>query len=522
MIKKIFVSLLLATFFIGCQQEIDDYFYKETEEHVNSDVITLLKQDESYSLFVEMLERLEADTILNSGGVYTLFVPNNEAMEELNSVEQDEMELLTYLMTESYVNINQIQSNTLLQSYGGKFVDFQVLGDSVFKYDNANVFGGSPLTNNGRYYELSELVIPRLNLYEYVTANNAFFEEYLFSQDTTFLDKELSTPIGYTDDGLTIYDTVWTTYNKFEEEYFPISEEFRNQKATMLVFTQEQYDDALKEVETILNIPSGSISEEWQNEILMPFILDRSVFRNSLDYSAFSKGRAQNILGDSINVYPENIDPDYYDCSNGRVYDIYSLSVPEELYKVSDTISLTQRLERVSETKYVWGDEFVIEGTKFPPIYNSSNLSKVGGSFLEVDMGNNYDGEFSMSYKHYDVFPGKYRLRVRAKVVGKTGVYSLYVNDKKYKVSFFYNPTDEFDFFDMKAFGVISPIDNTYYPFSKATGGDGSTCEFDILVDNITEFGDVTVKFEYVRPSPFNRQSGLDIDFVTLEYYSGL
>lgn len=513
-IKQVSILLLLVSVFSACQPEIDEYYYKETEEYVDTDVLSLLKMDSSYSTFVQLIEDVNGDSIFNNGNTFTLFVPDNEAFKNLNS-SVSKQDLFNYLVTESYINIHQIDQSAMLQSFGGKFVEFIVLGDSAFIYDGVDVLKGSPLTNNGRYYPLADIVNPRPNIYEYFTQTNPFFETYYDGQDSVYLDKELSTPLYFNEDGQTVYDTVLTTINKFEDEYFEISEEFRSRRATMFVFSQEQYDAALDQVYADLGI--DSIPLVWQNDVLMPYVLDRSVFRNLIDYSTFQTGRAKNIKGDSVDVYPEIIDPNFYECSNGRVYNYEEFYIPEELYKISDTVRLVDRLYNRGNDIYDWGEEFVITGTKFPPEVSNTNS-------LIVDMqSRNYTGDFSMTYKHYNVFPGTYRLKFKVNIVGNIGVWNIYVNDQQFPVKFWLGDMWDYDLNNLRD-GFTSAIPSedsffTFYPFDPPAG-DGTTCIFETLVDNITDYSDVEIRLEYVEPSSNNsRNAGINIEFAALEYY---
>lgn len=525
-IKQISILLLLVLVFTACQQEIDDYFYQETEEYVDTDVLTLLKEEARFSSFVNLIEELKADTIINNGNSFTLFVPDNEALASFDP-SVSKQDIFNYLVTESFININQIGQSTMLQSYGGKFVSFEVLGDSVFKYDGTEVLTGSPLTNNGRYYELADMVKPRPNIYEYFVQSNPFFANYYDSQDSIFLDLELSTAIDFNEKGETVYDSVLTTINKFELEYFEISEEFRAIKATMLVFSDEQYDMALNEIYSQLSI--DSVPKVWQNEVLMPYVLNRSIFRNALSYDAFLLGRAKNIIGDSVDVEPVKIDPNYFDCSNGRVYNYLDFSIPEELYKVSDTIYLANRLTLISKdpdpnaTKsdhtYAWGESFDITGTRFTP-----QVSGTGGLIVDME-SKDYNGEFTMTYKHYNVFPGKYRVKLKVNILNNIGVWKLFVNDtqlpfKQYPYQDFEAWWKwEFDLYDLRD-DFISPYPSEASPLNSAYIFDGQTCVFEALAENVDDFGDVEVRLEYVGPSPKStRNAGINIEFVSLEYY---
>lgn len=515
MINKTTIFLLLAILFFSCQQDIEDYYHKDTEASVDTDILSLLKENANYSEFVSLLEQTQIDTLLNQGKVYTFFVPNNSAMSNREQGTLSDRDLVEYLMTESYVNLNQINKENKIQTQSGKFAIIEQVGGLSYTFDDVNIVSGSPLANNGRYYEIEELVQPKPNLYEYIGSTNNFYRNYLDSRDSVYLDKELSTPIGYTDEGLTIYDTVLTTVNLFEEEYFPVKEEFRDYKATMLLFTQEQYDNALNIISEELAIPVEAIAEIWQNEELMPYLLEQSVFRNVLNYSSFIRGRAKNILGDSVDVDPMNISPEFFECSNGRAFNLLDFQVPEFLYKKSDTTAISSLLSFKGSGLWEWIDEVVVTGQTFNPL-RTANVYATFGNTLLIDMGKNFNGEFSFAYKYKNIFPAIYKLSVRANV-SKTGIYNIFVNGKQYPVDINdgRGPQYDFDFFNLRN-GVISSVTYEFYPF------ENNFCQFDILVDNITEFGDVEVKLEYNGPGRNRNNSGINIDIISLEYLKNI
>ena len=83
-INKLTIFIIIALTFFACQQKIDDYFMKETEESVNTDILSFLKENEEYSKFVALIETYGLDSLINQGMIYTLFVPNNNALENID------------------------------------------------------------------------------------------------------------------------------------------------------------------------------------------------------------------------------------------------------------------------------------------------------------------------------------------------------------------------------------------------------------------------------------------------------
>ena len=510
--NKLILFILFTFLFISCKQEFDSYYFSETETSVNTDILSLLKQNAEYSQYVALLEKYKVDSILKKGKVYTFFVPTNTAIEKLQLGLLGEKELVDFLMTESFINLNQIEGQKKIQTQGGKFAIIE-RGASGFTLDGIAILKGSPLANNGRYYEIADVVQPKPSLYEYIAATNDFYISYLKSRDSIYLDKELSKPIGYTDNGLTIYDTVLTKVNLFEELYFPVSQELRDNKATMLLFTQEQYDNALNTISSDLGISTTNIPKFWQNEILMPYLIEQSVFRNALPFSIFTRGKAKNILGDSVIVTPQNIIPDFYECSNGRVYKLVDFKVPEKLYKMNDTTAMSKLVYSKGSNLWAWNEDVVLTGQKFNPVRSPISTAVFKNTLL-VDMGKSFAGPFSMAYKHKNIFPATYKLTVRANV-SKTAVYNIFVNGKQYPIDIKdgKGPQLNFDFFDLRN-GVISSVTNKYYPYKD------NFCSFDIFIDNITTFGDVEVKLVYVKASNRNLNNcGLNLDFISLDFF---
>lgn len=513
MLNKLSIIILFTILLVSCKTEIDAYYTADTEETVNTDVLTLLKQNPDYSKFVALLEKYKVDSILESGKIYTFFVPNDSVLSSMQLGMLSEKEFVEYSMTESFVNLNQIIDKKKIQTFGGKFIEIQNYGAKGFTYDGVAIVKGSPLANNGRFYEIATNVQPKPSLLEYISATNEFYSSFIHSLDSVYLDKTLSTPIGYTPQGLTIYDSVTTKINLFEMRYFPVSQEFKDRKATMLLFSQAQYDQAISKISTDLGIATDRVPKYWQNNVLMPYLIKQTVFRNALPFTSFMIGKAKNILGDSVVVVPTNISPNFIECSNGRVYNLIDFKVPEELYKVNSIVPMTNLIYTKGTNLWGWNSDVLLTGQAFNPVRQANTFANSGATLM-LDMGKSFTGSFSLAYKHKNIFPATYKFTLRANL-SKTGVYNIYVNNKKYLVDIKdgKGPRSDFDFYDLRS-GVISPVTNKFFPFKD------NFCSFELFIDNIIEYGDIEVKLVYVNPSPRNLNNcGLNIDFISLEFF---
>ena len=506
------IFLVAIISFSGCQKELDDYYFSDTEEYVDMEMLTLLGQNDNYSSYLSILNTYQIDTVFEKGKTVTLFVPTNEAIESMSELYLDTIDLIKYLITDTYLNIAQIQGSQKVQTSAGKFALIQNAGGKGY-FDDAEITLSGPLCKDGKYYEISGAVQPLPNLYEYIGLTNPFFKSYIDSHDSSYLDLELSTPIGYNLDGNTIYDTVLTVLNVFEEEIFPVSEEFRAKKATMLLFSQEQFDDAIQIIADDLGLPSSeSIPFQWKNEVLMPYLVDQGVFWNDLGPGDFAAGRIRNIKGDSVDVDPENIDfISSFQCSNGRSYNYLDFVVPDSLYKGKQILQGEHLVLRKGVNLFAWKESVVVTGKPVNPVAQLTPNIAENDSTLAVRFdGTNYADEFSMTFSFRNVFPGRYRLLCRAKT-SPSGVFQILVNGELQDIDLGYGASDRVDLYDLR-----NPVRSVTKEVFRPESGFNS---FDILVENITEYGDVDITLRYVEPGQ-REENGFVIDYFLFDSFS--
>ena len=77
--KQILCILAIVLSILACREEIDkSNRYTFTGETVAD---YMLNRSEKYSHFIDILERAELFTLLQTYGQYTLFLPDNDAVE---------------------------------------------------------------------------------------------------------------------------------------------------------------------------------------------------------------------------------------------------------------------------------------------------------------------------------------------------------------------------------------------------------------------------------------------------------
>jgi len=501
-IFKIILAVLIVTAF-GCTENWDDHYYNQPET-INGNVWDAVKSNSELSSFVTLMEKYKYDTLFLTDDTYTLFVPDNSAMAKLTASQVSDTTILNYHISRHFIQPVDVQGKRKLQTLAEKFSTFEEISGKP-TYDGIDIGYESPLYINGKFFIMGQVAIPRLNLYEYFGVNNPYLKHYIDTKDTIIIDKEKSRPIGFDAKGNTVYDTVAVKYNLFEYAYFPVSREFRKWTATFAFPRKPNYENGL----TTMAQKMGGVYKDyndipvkWQEQILIPYLLNQGTFLNMLEIPEF-KGKSvlsykrkytmMNINGDSIII--DYVPKEPYLCSNGIYYDYTNFVVPEKLY--NDTVKYQGEwlLRTTGVNAYKWRDSVSVTPTSYIPrkdyIKGASN-----DSILVVNFTKGFTGAYNVTFKSTNLFPRKYRMEVLTHMdIG--GIYNIYVNNVLVKT---------FDYYDyVRLRGIVKSVTGANFVPK------GRYNKFDCYVDNITTYGKPTIRFEYKGPgsAPGN---GLFID----------
>ncbi|MBC7650555.1 MAG: fasciclin domain-containing protein [Deinococcales bacterium] len=180
---------------VGCKKKFDEYYGDTGPASVS--VYDKLKQDTSFSIFAEGLDRVGLVKQINSGGLFTVFAPINNAFR-------------TYLATKGYASINDVPVDTLypilnfhitnnewyyyvlqqqFKTYnsklyltrGGKFLTIDVTAADTLKVNGIPVINALRDISSGNavVHGIGTVLIPRPNL-EQLLANDSYFRNSTF------------------------------------------------------------------------------------------------------------------------------------------------------------------------------------------------------------------------------------------------------------------------------------------------------------------------------------------------------
>jgi len=231
------------------------------------------------------------------------------------------------------------------------------------------------------------------------------------------------------------------------------------------------------------------------------------MFDGILSYEKLEAGRVKNIKGDTVVVEAEKIDPDSRTiCSNGVGFLYNDFSIHDTLFRGTAIRLGKNMITEIGAGKYAWKEDVRVWGAIIEPEKKFSEAASID-SLVNVTFTRDYTGEYNVELTFKDLFPMRYRLEWRANS-RPSGIFSVYVNGQLLEYQDKWgNVLTEFDTNDLKK-SVVSVTGERFL----AEGGFNMK---DYWVDHITDYGDVTVRFEYKGPGE-NSTNGFNIDYVKL------
>ncbi len=497
----IFISTLIILGFTQCDDDWNKH-YGNLPETSDQSVWDALKSNNDAQKFVALMEEFNLDSIFESNDVYTLFVPGNDAMSKYENSDTLNRETLEYHILRYYLQPTFKSGKRKIQTMLLKFAEFE--NDAgVYSYDGIPISFTSPLYQNGRFFIIDDIATPNPSLYEHIAQTNKALKRYIDDLDSIVLDLELSKPIDFDENGNTIYDSVINIINKFEMEYFEISEESRVQTATIVFPEQKLYDQALTTMAQDLGFTDyNDIPYDWQENILLPYLIDRGVFHNLRDPEEFLTDSLENILNDNVEIIFRT--GEKVMCSNGYFYNYQEFEIDDSLYMYPTRNEGERFLLNLGTNRFVWNDSLVTVDSddNIIPKGVSASLITSNDSMLQVDFPKSYEGKYNITFRTEPVFPRRYLVLVRTHM-DYGGIYDIYVNDQK---------VHTFNYDDYVTYrGVIqSNVAGKRFIYQ------GRFNKFDFWVDNVDQYGRVDIRFEYKGPGEKVKNNGLVIDYIDL------
>lgn len=545
---KSYLIIIITLFLVQCESTWDDH-YSMDEGFIDRSIWEEISTNPDYSVYKSYIEDFElqgyfqnSDTLKSTK---TVFIPSNSAFQkftgENNTVNAS---LILYHLVKSQFLLSNIEGNLKSMAQNSKFLYFEE-NDGIISVDGIILDGFTNRFVDGVIYKLDEVLSPKPSIAEYIYENAGYFDRYISSFDTLVMDYVNSEIIEIDfENDLVIYDSAYIILNEFKNKYFDVDYNTRDTFATMLLYTNEQFDGAMDLIASELGYASGhDLPLKWIEEVYFEYYLKTAFYEGLLSYEDFSGDYVVNILGDTVEVDYSNLNQEKVICSNGLIYHYKQLVVPESLYKsdartegealaymdIDGELVLNPDVNVVYKDKS--GNNLSLDG-KINYVLGAAGIAS-NDSALQISLGSDFQGSFEMEVFIRNVFPGRYLLDW-AGFSSLSGVYKVYINDSLIYTRLPFEPASapgsvisEFDSYNFGNFTLKDlPLHENGINWGslRATNNTWNINEFYVESDwsdpeeyYLKDFGDVRVRFEFVNSSPSNSgNTGIVIDYLNL------
>lgn len=222
LIRIYLVLLVLA----GCSDAWDDRFDENLEP--SQSVWEIINTRSDFAGFRDLLHETGYDTILQRNTAYTIFVPKGGSLDGVSGFSAvQKRELAASHVSNSVVYSKDIREGSRLRSLSGKNLNFSIAGSLVQINNDVTISQQDIIATNGVLHEISEPLIIRPNILEFMNREQAYsyIADYFNNNTELIFDAENSIPTGINDVGQTIYDTIWRQSNPLFDDVADITSE---------------------------------------------------------------------------------------------------------------------------------------------------------------------------------------------------------------------------------------------------------------------------------------------------------
>lgn len=320
---------LITVVFSSCKDSWEDHTILN-EDVKNVSVMEFLEKQPQFSEFVSLARETGLDAALASSLLYTVFVPENDAMGAvLSELDTDEAKRL-------FVEHHIYEGRLYLPSYNGPDL-VKMLSEKVLYLDKeVQSLDGKALSKsisvvlNGAVYSLETALDPRPTVWEYVSeiAPSGKYIDYLNSLTGLYFDADVSEQVGYNENDQPVYDSVFVNRNIYNMDVADLSSE--DSTFTLIIISDAAFDTEFQKFKPYFRVYSDKTKEPDGRDSAL---IQMEVARNYVFTEAYAPEELPGELispeGVRVAVDPSQITSSFK-ASNGYVYVMASSPVALE------------------------------------------------------------------------------------------------------------------------------------------------------------------------------------------------
>lgn len=395
--KRLFVSVLTIAL-VSCTNSWEDR-ENNGDANLNVTLNEAISNTADVSQFGQLLVQTGYDKVLAASKTYTVFVPTNEALAQvddaiLNNPEELKKFVANHIALTAFSSI-RTKDREKIKMLGDKYLTFK--GATLI--DDATIIDADHYAKNGVYHIINKALTPKLNIWQYINAQSGYsaMSAYLLSlKDANIYDSDITAKAnaipGALSDSLT---------NSYLKNVYNLN----NEKNSYTLFLMEDSGYALEvdKMKPYLNQPTP----EGTTVFASYFTVRDMAFPNAYELDQLPE-KLTSRFGVEFPVDKTEIVGDPIYLSNGIVYIMKKVDV-----SLSKRI-LTTKIEGEKNSGYI--------GTRTPILYRDK-IDPAGVLFNDVMVQTPARAKFTLLYYAKDImYSTKYRVSWRA-VNDKSGTF---------------------------------------------------------------------------------------------------
>ncbi|MFD1257301.1 fasciclin domain-containing protein [Mucilaginibacter terrae] len=192
--RYLLVLLLITAALSACKKQWDDRT-AITDQQLDKNLMQKIQENTNLSTFAGYLTRLGYDRLLSASKTYTVWAPDNQALQGIDpAVVADTAKLRLFvnnhIANQAYLTSN-VQVSLRIRTLIGKKITF-----TPTLVEEATITSANQYVSNGVLHIINATLAPKLNISEYIrslTTVGALHKAYILRQDTVLIDTAKAT-----------------------------------------------------------------------------------------------------------------------------------------------------------------------------------------------------------------------------------------------------------------------------------------------------------------------------------------
>ncbi len=390
-IKLVLTGLIVASVF-SCSDPWDDR-ENNGDSNLQDNLSERLIANSETSSFGQLLVETGYDSILKASKTFTVWVPTNDAMnqvdeEVLNDTEKSKLFIKNHIALSTFTSVADVDTVTVHM-----LSDKYLLFTEGSRIAASQVVSADQYASNGIYHTIDRALEPRLNIWEYLQENEDEFNvsSYLSSLDDFYIYHEKDSIAQANPEAQEIYADSLT--NSYLNNVYNLNNE--KNKYTFFLVEDEGFAQETTKLESYLNKGEADSTKAFARYFALRDMAFHGIYsRENLPDTLVSQ------FGVKVPVDQDKI-LEEIPVSNGIIYRMSSVDVP------LDKRLVTTRIEGEEPIGFSQNDkeEFIFYREKSDP---------QGNIVYDITVRNHGQPKFGINYNAKDMFSTTYKVYWRA------------------------------------------------------------------------------------------------------------